>query len=573
MILNEETKPLKIYIGWDSREDIAYQVAKHSIEKHSSMPVEIIPLKQRQLKKEGIYTRPVDALASTEFTFTRFLIPQLMEFDGWALFIDCDFVALTDVAELFAQADDRYAVMCAQHDYAPKETVKMDGQLQHMYPRKNWSSMMLINCGHPSNKALNKDLVNDLNISGAYLHRFSWLTDEEVGELSHEWNWLVGWYKEPKDGTPKFLHYTEGGPWFEQYQACEYNYEWYKIQSEYLNNEVNYLIKKLNEDRNIKIDDLSLTDQKKKLLTLTLENLIDPSEKIYKTKKEIKKLKEESMGVKVAAVAPSREDYNLAGKGLVYDPCLQDFILGSGGSIGQWNYENNDNVALVIRGLGGGSQKALKHCIETNRDFYAIDTGYIQPNTNKEYHRVTLNGLQNTGPLIPRGNDRLQKLNFRPGEYKTGSKILVCPPSDKVMKFYGKDLSEWMESTLTEIKAHTDRPIEIRLKPIRSERVTNKSIYHALADNVYCLITYNSIAATEAFLFGVPAIALAPNAAVTVCNTSLSEINTLKKPNYDTQIALARHLSYCQFTSKELRDGTAWRILNESRELLEQRTQ
>ena len=93
--MSEEIKPLKIYIGWDSREDIAYQVAKHSIEKHSSVPVEIIPIKQKQLRKEGIYNRPVDALASTEFTFTRFLIPELMEFDGWALFIDCDFVAFS----------------------------------------------------------------------------------------------------------------------------------------------------------------------------------------------------------------------------------------------------------------------------------------------------------------------------------------------------------------------------------------------------------------------------------------------------------------------------------------------
>ena len=152
-------EPLHVFIGWDSREDIAYQVAKHSIEKHASVPVKIVPLKQKILKSENLYWRDVDKFASTEFTFTRFLVPELMNFNGWALFIDCDFVAVDDIAKLFSQANNKYALMCAQHDYTPKEGTKMDGQIQHQYPRKNWSSMMLINCGHPSNKKLNKELV------------------------------------------------------------------------------------------------------------------------------------------------------------------------------------------------------------------------------------------------------------------------------------------------------------------------------------------------------------------------------------------------------------------------------
>lgn len=234
----EEDNKLKIFIGWDSREDIAYQVAKHSIEKHASVPVEIIPLKQHVLRKTGLYTRDIDQLASTEFTFTRFLIPELCNFNGWALFIDCDFVAIDDVAKLFDQADDQYAVMCAHHDYTPKEGVKMDGKQQTVYPRKNWSSMMLINCSHTSNQKLTQEVVNDETKTGAYFHRFSWLDDSEVGELSHEWNWLVGWYKEPDDGSPKFLHYTEGGPWFEDYRNCEYNYEWYEAKSKYLEDQI-----------------------------------------------------------------------------------------------------------------------------------------------------------------------------------------------------------------------------------------------------------------------------------------------------------------------------------------------
>ena len=140
--------------------------------------------------------------------------------------MDCDMILLTDIKELFDQCDDKYAVMCAHHDYTPKEGTKMDGQTQTVYPRKNWSSVMLLNCGHPSNKKLTQDLVNDESITGAYLHRYSWLDDSEVGEISHEWNWLVGWYNQPQDGKPKLLHYTEGGPWFENYRNCEYHYEW-----------------------------------------------------------------------------------------------------------------------------------------------------------------------------------------------------------------------------------------------------------------------------------------------------------------------------------------------------------
>ena len=236
--MSDEIKPLRIYVGWDSREDIAYQVAKLSIEQLASVPVEIIPLKQKTLRKNGMYWRGGDKLASTEFTFTRFLIPELNEFDGWAMFIDCDFVFRCDVKEIFDQADDQYAIMCAQHDYTPKEGIKMDGQKQTQYPRKNWSSMMLINCGHPCNQKVTKEFVNDPAKTGAFLHRFSWLPDSEVGELSHEYNWLVGWYTEPDDGSPKVLHYTEGGPWFPEYENCEYANDYYKVERQYLKNEI-----------------------------------------------------------------------------------------------------------------------------------------------------------------------------------------------------------------------------------------------------------------------------------------------------------------------------------------------
>ena len=216
---------MKVFVGYDTREDIAYQVCKHSIV--SKQPeADIRPLKQQELRDAGWYTRPVDKLASTEFTFTRFLIPELTNFEGWAVFMDCDMILTTDIKELFDQADDRYAVMCVHHDYKVKEGTKMDGQKQTIYPRKNWSSVMLFNCSHPSNAKLTQDLVNDPEINGAYLHRFSWLKDEEIGQLDHTWNYLVGVYDDIDE--PKLIHYTEGGPWFENYRHCEFHELWKK---------------------------------------------------------------------------------------------------------------------------------------------------------------------------------------------------------------------------------------------------------------------------------------------------------------------------------------------------------
>jgi lipopolysaccharide biosynthesis glycosyltransferase len=220
---------LKIFIGWDSKEDAAYQACKKSLQLHSSIPLNIIPIKQQDLRQKNIYARKIDPLSSTEFTFTRFLVPQLNNWNGWALYVDCDFIFLDDVKKLFDQADDRYALMCVQHDYKPTSKLKMDGKAQHVYPRKNWSSAILFNCSHPAHKQIH---VNDETKDGKWFHRFNWLDDSEIGAIDHEWNWLVGWYKEPEDGSPKALHYTEGGPWFEEYKDCEYSEEYKKIISD-----------------------------------------------------------------------------------------------------------------------------------------------------------------------------------------------------------------------------------------------------------------------------------------------------------------------------------------------------
>ena len=186
------------------------------------------------LKKKGIYKRDHDKLSSTEFTFSRFLVPYLQEYNGWALFCDSDFIFVEGIEHLFSIAENKYAVMCVQHDYNPDDQKKKLGSSQLLYPRKNWSSLVLWNCNHPSNKKVTLDLINDPNTTGKYLHRFSWLKDDEIGRITHEWNWLVGWYEEPKDGKPKAIHYTEGGPWFPQYRFCDYHEVWKNKLNEFM---------------------------------------------------------------------------------------------------------------------------------------------------------------------------------------------------------------------------------------------------------------------------------------------------------------------------------------------------
>lgn len=216
---------MKVYVGYDTREDIAYQVCEHSIKRRNGK-TEVQALKQSDLRAQGLYTREIDKLSSTEFTFTRFLIPHLQNYEGWAVFCDCDFVWKISPSELEQFCDDSKAVVCVQHDYTPEEGTKMDGQAQLLYPRKNWSSMVLWNCGHPKNKYLTPEIVNTQ--TGKHLHRFSWLDDDDIGELPYEYNWLVGWYTETETRKPKILHYTEGGPWFENYRECDYADVWKK---------------------------------------------------------------------------------------------------------------------------------------------------------------------------------------------------------------------------------------------------------------------------------------------------------------------------------------------------------
>ena len=214
---------LKIFIGWDEREQEAYDVCVKSLLKHSSVQLDIQPIIKSVLMDTGEYFREQPEAGSVEFTYTRFLTPYLAGYRDWALFVDCDFLFTKDVAELFAMKDEQYALMCVKHDYVPKNAVKMDGQKQVSYPRKNWSSCILWNCGHLSNRVLTPYVASTQ--TGAYLHRFQFLSDYMIGDLPLEWNWLEGEYDKP-EVPPAAIHFTNGGPWFENWQNVDYADLW-----------------------------------------------------------------------------------------------------------------------------------------------------------------------------------------------------------------------------------------------------------------------------------------------------------------------------------------------------------
>lgn len=217
-----QNRDLKVYVGYDSREDIAWQVCRNSILRHASRNLEVYPLKLNPLKELGIYKRDRDN-ASTEFSISRFLTPWLSAHNGWSIFVDCDFLFTGDIFSLFDEIHEGKGIYVVKHEYTPAHSIKMDGQKQSVYPRKNWSSFILFDCSNSDVVNLTPNVVN--SASPAYLHRFQWIDDSLIGDLDRKWNFLVGEYL-PPDGTPIGIHYTNGGPWFEEWQNVDFADLW-----------------------------------------------------------------------------------------------------------------------------------------------------------------------------------------------------------------------------------------------------------------------------------------------------------------------------------------------------------
>ena len=211
---------IRIFIGFDPKEEIAFHVLSASIIRRASLPVQITPIALQALK--SIHNRERSPLQSTEFSFSRFLTPCLSNYSGWSIFMDCDMLVLDDIVNLWNLRDERYALMCVQHNHVPKESNKFLNQPQTKYERKNWSSVMLMN--NIKCSALTPSYVE--SASGLELHRFKWLSDDEIGSLPSRWNHLVDYDPEIPLNQISNLHYTEGGPYFKEYRHCGYAKEW-----------------------------------------------------------------------------------------------------------------------------------------------------------------------------------------------------------------------------------------------------------------------------------------------------------------------------------------------------------
>lgn len=226
-----------IFIGYDLREDQAYMICNFSIMRRTSIPIDIRPLKLGTLQFLNLYTRPTtkkdgilwddisNAPMGTEYANSRFLVPFLNTESQWSLFMDCDILCMEDIGHLFDLVEDKYAIMCVKHDaHITGRTLKRDGQIQMGYPRKYWSSVMLINHEHEAWRRVTPKDINRMD--GKELHRFAWIEDHEIGSLPVKWNYLVGISKGQVKGIPSFIHYTNGGPWYPEYCEVKFGNLW-----------------------------------------------------------------------------------------------------------------------------------------------------------------------------------------------------------------------------------------------------------------------------------------------------------------------------------------------------------
>ena len=209
---------VNIVVGFDKKEAIAYHTFTQSVIERSSLPVKFLPLNISTLSNYN----EVHNDGSNDFIYSRFLVPYLMNFKGWAIYADGDMVCLEDIKKLWDLRDNKYAVQVVKHNYKTKIQNKYWGNKNEDYPRKNWSSLIMWNCNHSSHKKLTPEFIKKQ--TGAFLHRFSWINDKDIGELPKEWNWLALEYEEKKGIN--LIHYTIGTPCFEEYENTSLSSYW-----------------------------------------------------------------------------------------------------------------------------------------------------------------------------------------------------------------------------------------------------------------------------------------------------------------------------------------------------------
>lgn len=220
----------RIFVGHDPREQKAFDVCKYSITRTCMFDIPDIEMLSSSNIPE--YNRDHGEPQSTDFTFTRFWVPYLSNYTGYSIFCDCDFLFLKDIRIIREYVKPEHAVSVVKHPpYIPNSEIKMDGVAQHRSYRKNWASLMVFNNEHPACKALTPDYLN-LHLPGIDFHHFKWCNDDQIGSIPLEWNVLDGYYHVE---FPKAIHYTDGGPWFKDYQNTRYSDIWLKFYQDAIN--------------------------------------------------------------------------------------------------------------------------------------------------------------------------------------------------------------------------------------------------------------------------------------------------------------------------------------------------
>lgn len=526
----------RVFIGVNEGEQEAADLCRWSILEHSTLPVQIEFLHHNQLRDQNLLDREADSI--NDLDISKFFIPHLCDYRGLALYCSANFIWTIDIREVFRFENTRMSLAYVKHD-----------------SRKFCNDLLLFNCSHEDCTKLETKNLNSKSVDWITQHK--WCGQNCSMTLNFDYNWIVGINTEPDDGAPKILNFAVDKPWGKDAKlSVPYGAVWaLNLQQ--------YKTSLISPPPPGPFD--SITDDIKEIFEDVLKYRVDPGGSYYDVTVEDLQMKiknlDNNAAVAIEADTVEESSNKLANKGQDYDPFLKSFILGSGGQIGTWDKQKNNTAPAVFRGVT--KRKHMEICRNTSRDFYYIDTGYIGNGRKKTYHRITKNDMQNLGPVIHRPRDRLAATGVGPRKFRPGRNILLAPPSQKLLMCYNIDLETWLEETTAKLRLYTDREIITRNKQSRSVRQSTDTMEMALERDVHCLVTFSSIAAVEAILCGKPAITLGPSIANNISSRDLKDIEKPYIPALDEVEEWLAHVAYCQFTEAEMRDGTAWRILNE----------
>ena len=533
----KKQKLLNVYIGFNHDNPTESEICKYSIQQNSSIPINIIFLKDQDLVDQNLYSGEKHKNAS------RFFIPYINQYEDLAVYVDSNVLFVDDIAKLINNVDTAKAVHVVKHSYPNN-------------PRNHWTSLIVWNCKHTAHQQVTPEYINSETIDNLY--NLSWINDNKIGELAPAWNWIDGWYREIRDGIPSVINYLQGCPDNKNSQNYENAGHWHNCHQSFIH------YKKFKEY--VVPDNLTLPENLKQYFNELLRGKLDPHQLIHKhdVQSAVDYFNHISMP-KCIGILDSNDD-NGETLPVKDDHVVANFCIGAEGQIGTGKQAKDlpIQVPAVIRGIA--KKKTIHACIEQGRDYYYIDTGYFGNNKHKNFHRITKNAMQYTGKLDPDCPvDRFEQTGESLKKFRPGKNILICPPSQKAMSYWGLKLEDWLQITVDDIKKYTDRPIVIREKQPRHVRINTDTIQMALEQDVHCMVTFNSIAAVEALMNGKPVFTTGPvgtNAAEPLSNKDLKLIDNPFIPTIEEVHNLCCNLAYQQFTVKEMREGTAWRMLN-----------